>query len=432
MSLRISLSTKIRDSFRVQQVVGMFDLPLDRADSVDLDVELPAADVPWTIGAIVGPSGSGKTTVARAAFGIERRAPRWPRDRAVIDAFGQRPIRRLLTLLAAVGLNSPLAWLRPYHLLSTGEKFRCDLARRLSRMENPLSLGEGGLRSKPGEGRPAQRSATSTLSQREREKVPLTPALSRRERAKVLVIDEFTSHLDRDTARSASFALARFLRRLWTGFQPVVDRLETCPTRRGAGVSPARDRLETCPTRFVAVTCHEDILPWLAPDWVLRLPQGTLDCGPFVVPPLPLRFARADRRVWADFRPHHYLSGQLARGATCYVALWSGRPAAFCAVLAQIGHRGRKRITRLVTLPQFQGLGIGLRLAEYVCRCESSRGFRVSIATSHPAVIAACRRSPRWRYLGIKRCGGTPQRIGRRRLRGSTGRIVAAFEYRNE
>jgi GNAT superfamily N-acetyltransferase len=404
--LTIALETRIRDTFRVQQVVGMFDLPLQHASRLDLEVELPAADEPWTIGAIVGPSGSGKTTIARAAFGIQPCRRRWPRNRAVIDAFGGLPIRRLLALLAAVGLNSPPAWLRPYHLLSTGEKFRCDLAWRLRRFVNPLPSGEGGSRSEPGEGRAADDSLSRSTS------TTLTPALSQMEIEKVLVIDEFTAHLDRDTARSVSCAVARFLRHRRTGFQPVMDGLETRPTR------------------FVAVTCHEDILPWLAPDWVLRLPNGNLDRGPFVAPPLPLRFARADRRVWAEFRPHHYLSGQLARGVTCYVALWSGRPAAFCAVLGQIGHRGRKRITRLVTLPQFQGLGIGLRLAEHVCRSECRRGFRVSIATSHPSVIAACRNSPRWRYLGIKRCGGTPQRIGRRRLRGSTGRIVAAFEYK--
>jgi GNAT superfamily N-acetyltransferase len=229
-----------------------------------------------------------------------------------------------------------------------------------------------------------------------------------------LVIDEFTSHLDRDTARSVSFALQRFLRRCTTGVQPVMDRLATCSAR------------------FVAVTCHEDFLPWLAPDWVLRLPEGALDRGPFAAPPLPLSFQRCHRRLWDCFRLHHYLSTNLARGATCYAATWDGRPAAFCALLGQIGHPGRKRITRLVTLPQFQGLGIGMRLAEYVCSLETTRGFRVSIATSHPGVIDVCRRSPRWKYLGIKRLGGTPQRIGTRRLAGSAGRIVAAFEYRRE
>jgi GNAT superfamily N-acetyltransferase len=369
--LPICLVTKLPDSFRVQQILGMFDLPEQSAARIELVVELPRPEEAWTIGAIVGPSGSGKSSVARAVFGRPPTAPKWPGNRPVIDAFGDLTLRQTLALLAAVGFNSPPAWLRPYSVLSAGEQFRCDLARRLgghSRSESPT-----------------------------------------------LVLDEFTAHLDRDTARSCTFALQRFLRR----------RADSRPAESSGG-------LKTCPARFVAVTGHDDIVPWLAPDWVLRMPAGTLDRGPFVTPPLPLHMTRADRSVWAHFRPHHYLSGQLARGATCYVALWSGRPAAFCAVLGQIGHAGRKRITRLVTMPQFQGLGIGMRLAEYVCRLEAARNFRVSMATSHPAVIACCRRSPRWRYLGIKRCGGTPQCVGGRRLAGSTGRIVAAFEFNAE
>ena len=371
MKLSIALKTRLSDSFRIQQVLGMFDLPEDSARRVELTAELPAADEAWTIGAIVGPSGSGKTSVARAAFTLPPPMPAWPGDRPVIEALATQTLRQSLALFAAVGFNSPPAWLRPYGVLSSGEQFRCDVARRLA----PNGFEHS-------------RSECSTL-----------------------VLDEFTSHLDRDTARSCSYALQRFLRR--TGFQPV----------------QTQDKLKTCPARLVAVTCHEDVLPWLAPDWVLRMPSGRLDRGPFAAPPLPLRFARADRRVWAEFRQHHYLTGQLARGASCYVALWSGRPAAFCAVLGQIGHPGRKRITRLVTLPQFQGPGIGMRLAEHVCRREAARGLRVSIATSHPPVIASCRRSPRWRYLGIKRCGGTPQCIRGRPLVGSTGRIVAAFEF---
>ncbi len=454
--ISVILESNISDSFRVQQILGMFDLPEQCASRVELAVELPQPEESWRIGAIVGPSGSGKSSVSRAAFGPDLSPPpRWPRDCAVIDAFEQAPLRQTLALLAAVGFNSPPAWLRPYHVLSAGEQFRCDLARRLSG------------------------------------------------RSKLLVIDEFTSHLDRDTARSCSYALGRHLRRNpcavvnHQGSQSVnqdvnqavnqVVNHRSPESRRESDVSncvemgcgalahavevnqkvnhlgaesDCESDVSTCaemgcsdavhpaqvnqkptqnvnhtsgrPIQLVAVTGHEDILPWLAPDWILRMSAGTLDRGPLSTPSLPLRFGRANRSMWADFRPHHYLTGQLARGATCYVARWDDRPAAFCAVLGQIGHPGRKRITRLVTLPQFQGLGIGMRLAEHVCRLEQERGFRVSIATSHPAVIDVCRRSPRWRYLGIKRCGGTPQCIRGRRLAGSTGRIVAAFEFNAE
>jgi GNAT superfamily N-acetyltransferase len=112
--------------------------------------------------------------------------------------------------------------------------------------------------------------------------------------------------------------------------------------------------------------------------------------------------------------------------------LSDGRPVAFCAALASLGHRGRKRISRLVTLPDYQGLGIGLRLAERVCQDQSARGFRISIATSHPAIIARCRSSPQWRPLSLKRLGGTRQRIEGRNVAGSTGRGVASFEWVGE
>ena len=133
--------------------------------------------------------------------------------------------------------------------------------------------------------------------------------------------------------------------------------------------------------------------------------------------------------MWPLFARHHYLSGGLSRAATCYIALWEGRPVAFCAALAQLGHRGRKRISRLVTLPDYQGLGIGLRLAERVCEDQTARGFRISITTSHPAIIACCRSSPLWRPAGIKRLGGTRQRVEGRSVAGSTGRGVASFEW---
>ena len=68
------------DSFRVQQVAGMFDVPLAAEQTERFTAELPAADETWQIGLVVGPSGSGKTTIARrhwpAAYAIARA---WPR-----------------------------------------------------------------------------------------------------------------------------------------------------------------------------------------------------------------------------------------------------------------------------------------------------------------------------------------------------------------
>ena len=104
-------------------------------------------------------------------------------------------------------------------------------------------------------------------------------------------------------------------------------------------------------------------------------------------------------------------------------------PVAFCAVLAALGWKRTKRITRLVVLPEFQGLGIGPKLAEAVAEHQVALGNRVTITASHPAIVAWCSHSPRWRYLGLKKTGSTRQHLGRRTIRCSTGRAVASFEY---
>ncbi len=127
-SLDVVVSCPVYDSFRVQQVAGMFDVPLAEKATERFEVDIPGRDEEWQIGLIVGPSGSGKSTVARHAFaGDVYGSPDWPTDRAVIDCFGNLSMRHVVDLFTAVGFGSPPSWIKPYHVLSNGERFRCDL-----------------------------------------------------------------------------------------------------------------------------------------------------------------------------------------------------------------------------------------------------------------------------------------------------------------
>ena len=146
----VTVDCPVFDSFRVQQVAGMFDVPLPERASQRFRVELPEGldAEPWRVGLIVGPSGSGKSTVARAMFAGSVYRPReWPPDRAVVDGLGDRPIKEITGLFTAVGFSSPPSWVKPYQVLSNGEQFRCDLARRRARMCRPGCRPAGG----PGE-----------------------------------------------------------------------------------------------------------------------------------------------------------------------------------------------------------------------------------------------------------------------------------------
>jgi len=403
-TITIQLASPIQPTFRAMQIAGMFDIPIHEPLHHNLTAEVPGLDEPWTIGAIVGPSGSGKTSLAQAAFGAAVHEPRpWPREAAMIDCLddGQgrpeaRPtIKQLTHILAAVGLGSTPTWLKPYHLLSTGERFRADLARALLESGTSLTQRHGGT----------EKDCHGTLCA----PVPLCEI-------PLLVIDEFTSTLDRTIAKTTSAALARFLRRLTPDSRPLT------------------------PGRFVAVTCHDDILPWLQPDWVIRLGDGNarLTRGHLQRPTLQLPVRQVPQITWSHFARHHYLTGGLARSATCYAAFapsWGGplagpeKPIAFCAAVAALGWHKTKRITRLVTLPEYQGLGIASRLLEIVAQHEAGKGNRVTITASHPAILAHCSTSPRWHLTNHKPVGSTPQTYRGRPIKSSTNRPIASFEF---
>ena len=393
--IETTVSCPVRRSFRVAQIVGMFDVPIETKAAQTFALEIPALDEDWKLGLIVGPSGSGKTTLARAAFGDAYDSPApWPTDAAVIDGFGELPIKTITHALTAVGLGSPPAWLRPYHTLSNGERFRCDLARALVNAKGQGDEGAKGQRDEQkGEAKKSMPKMPSPS--------PLGPFVS--SPLPLVVFDEFTSVVDRTVAQTASAAIAKAIR---------------------SGRFAAR---------LVAVTCHDDVAAWLAPDWIVDVGAGTLSRRLLRRPELRLQVARCRRTVWRLFARHHYLARGLSRGAACYVALWNERPIAFCAIAAQLGRRGWKRSSRIVTLPDFQGLGIGARLAETVARHEQSRGFQVSITASHPAIVAGFARSAKRKCVGTRSAGqASRQRIDGREIPTALGRSVVTFDFAEE
>ncbi len=385
----VTVTCPIYDSFRVQQVAGMFDVPVQERATERFSVEMPELGDDWRIGLIVGPSGSGKSTIAGRLFGDRvYRRHQWPEDKAVVDCLGELPIKQVTGLFTAVGFSSPPSWIKPYRVLSTGEQFRCDLARALAgAMTNDQETMTNGQ-------------APMTNDQDSTNKAPLVIgpwSLG----LPIVAFDEFTSVVDRNVARIASAAIAKGI--------------------RGGRI----------PCRFVAVACHYDVTQWLAPDWIIDMASSTFDRRCLQRPPIELEVFRCRRGAWRLFARHHYLSGRLSPAARCFLALWKGVPVAFCAMVAMIGRKGHWRVSRIVTLPDFQGIGIGMAVAEAVAELHRSEGCRVSVTASHPALIAHCRRSPRWRTVSVKKTGSRNARGFVRDYRGSGGRAVVSFEYRD-
>jgi GNAT superfamily N-acetyltransferase len=97
-----------------------------------------------------------------------------------------------------------------------------------------------------------------------------------------------------------------------------------------------------------------------------------------------------------------------------------------------IGRRGHWRISRVVTLPDFQGIGIGMQVAEAVARVHIEQGHHLHVTASHPALVAHCSRSPHWRARRLMKTGSHNTARFIPNYRSSQGRCVASFEYVGE
>ncbi|MFO0845888.1 MAG: ABC transporter ATP-binding protein [Gemmataceae bacterium] len=352
--MHIIVESPVVESPRVQQLRGLFDLPAERTSRLEWSVNLPLSQREWNIGLITGPSGCGKSTIARRLWPDEvarSSSLAWPADRSVLDAFPQElSIHDVTGLLSSVGFSSPPAWLRPFGVLSTGQRFRVELARLLA------------------------------------------------EAGPLIVHDEYTSVVDRTVAQVGSAAVARAVR------------------SRGL--------------RFVAVTCHDDVLDWLQPDWVYRPAEGEFAWRRLRRrPAIRLDVRRCSARPWRLFAPHHYLSHSLAASAVCFLATWAGRPVAFSSWLPFVGAgRPARREHRTVTLPDYQGVGIGHALSGLIAALWRGLGYRALSTTTHPAMIAARRRSPFWvMRRAPSLAAGRESRLPS--LRHATTRLTAGFEY---
>lgn len=173
------------DSFRVNALLGKFDLSRDMVNETFTGSICPPDD--WQIGVIYGRSGTGKSTVAGDVFGITPIGEYT--GKSVIDDMPKgSSVDDISRAFGSVGFSSPPSWMKPYHVLSNGERMRVDIARMI--------LGD----------------------------------------VDQIIFDEFTSVVDRDVAKISSFAISKAIRR--------------------------------STKQFVAVSCHDDILNWLEPDWV--------------------------------------------------------------------------------------------------------------------------------------------------------------------
>jgi ABC-type ATPase with predicted acetyltransferase domain len=219
------------------------------------------------------------------------------------------------------------------------------------------------------------------------------------------VVDEFTSVIDRTVAQIGSSAIAKTIRR--------------------------RNQ------KFVAVGCHYDIEEWLQPDWIYQPHLGEFTWGS--VQPRPqvnVEIVWAKYSAWNTFARHHYLTADLNKSAQIYVGLIADQPAVMTAILPLVNARVKnaRRISRTVVLPDYQGIGIGMKFVDAVCAGLAAQGLSTYTTTSHPARVRALNSSQNWEMIRepsrVAQRGKTSAITGRLGL--SRSRITTGFRYGGE
>lgn len=343
--------TKPKKSFRVASVIGRFDLQSNHikerfTGNIDLTVN-------WQIGVIYGHSGTGKSTITKELFSKELIKSFEYNSQSILDDMPKgKSVDDITKTFNSVGFSSPPSWLKPYAVLSNGERMRVDLARAIL------------------------------------------------EKNDLIVFDEFTSVVDRTVAKIGSAAISKAIRR--------TDK------------------------KFVAVSCHEDIINWLEPDWVFNTNNMQFDYtrGRLRRPDIKLEIYQ-QKGFWKLFRKYHYLNASINNASQQYIAVYDNKPCAFCAVL-HFPHpkiKNVKRVTRLVTIPDFQGIGIGNKLLEYVANLYVNN-YKFRITTSTPALIYSFQKNKNWLLIHSgRKCDTARSGI----LAGTTSdkRLTTSWEYLN-
>jgi GNAT superfamily N-acetyltransferase len=242
-------------------------------------------------------------------------------SKSLISNFDWLEPKEATFLLSAMGLSSVPTWLRPFNTLSNGEQYRANLAYIVgSAIEN-----------------------------------------------EVILIDEYTSVVDRDVAKAMSNALQKYIRR----------------TNK----------------KIVLASCHFDIMEWLQPDWIYSPSKGRLEIAPSLRrPEIELQIVRCRYETWNLFKHHHYLTEDLNKSANSYVILLNDKPIAFLGILPfPHGHiKNGYRISRIVVLPDFQGLGLGSKLCDYISQLYAKENRTMYIKTSNPALWKYFENSKNW------------------------------------
>lgn len=355
----IKLNHKIVNDKYTEYLYEAFDIQNKEESNVEIQNNI-ILNFDWQIGVIYGGSGTGKSTLLKN-FGTIKES-NFDSSKSLISNFDWLEPQEATYLLSSMGLSSVPTWLRPFHTLSNGEQYRASLAYVVGKAQEN----------------------------------------------EVILIDEYTSVVDREVAKAMSNALQKYIRR----------------TNK----------------KVILASCHFDIMEWLQPDWVYSPNKGRVERPDYLRqrPSINLEIFRCRYETWKLFKHHHYLTDELLISAKTYIFLWNDKPVAFIGIIPFPSGviQNAFRITRVVVLPDYQGLGIGGKICYYISKLYKTDNKIMYIKTANPALWHFFDKSINWTF-----CSETNGEIKETMMASrdkknndlkTTSRISKSFKYTGE
>lgn len=118
-------------------------------------------------------------------------------------------------------------------------------------------------------------------------------------------------------------------------------------------------------------------------------------------PPIHLTVRRVEPSVWSIFKNYHYLTADMNKSCKCLLFEWDGVPVAFVGILntPRKGIPYGCSISRIVVLPDYQGLGLSTKIFNFIggivkSLSDDEHEYKLYIKTAHRKFGEALGRNP--------------------------------------
>ena len=330
----LTLKSQPSNTFRCQKAANSLDIDVSKKLTHEFKVKADL-ESPYQLGLIVGASGSGKTTFAKKVFSENCFKTLLDDSRPVIDQFPEQySYDECAEFLSGIGLTSVPCWIRPAGTLSNGQKTRAECALQMA-SDNEF-----------------------------------------------IVLDEWTSVVDRAVARVMSHCVQKYARKH--------------------------------NKKIVLLSCHYDVIDYLNPDWIIDCnKQEYIDrrsLWHIFKNPERLKFdiREVSKESWKYFSKYHYLSDKLACGVQVFYGLFHGDN--------QIGFQAFSNYTpwqdkskkmilhsnRTVIHPDYAGFGLGVKLINETSKILCDK-YKIMAKFSSVPIYKSFLKYPFWRLIKIDR-----------------------------